>query len=384
MESKNILFISHDATRTGAPIAFLHLLRYFKTNKYFNISILLRNSGELENEFQEIALTNIWHNPSYSILKKIKNRVFERFNFKNKSHKTLLQKYKKEIFDLIYVNSVASSELIIPLKTSLKLPVVLHVHELDIAIKQFCGKDLFNNVIPYVNHFIAVSNAVKKVLIENYGIESKKISLVYESIPAIQYHKEILLETPFNEFNDQSSEAFIVLASGTTDWRKGADLFVKVAEYCLKVTNNIHFIWLGGDHIGIEYEKLMYDVKKLGLEKNVQFIGSRKNILRYLKHGHVFILPSREDPFPLVCLEAASAELPIICFENAGGMPEFVEEDAGITVPYLSTEEMANAILKLYNDPVLRKKLGEMAGKKVVNYDTSVIGRQIESLINNI
>ena len=378
---KNILFVSHDATRTGAPIAFLHLLRWFKTNTSFNFTILLRHGGELENEFQEISLTNIWHNPSYSLLKKIKNKIFEKFNFKNKTHVDLIRKFKKETFNLIYFNSVASSELIIPLKTSLRLPVILHVHELDIAIKQFCGKELFVKVIPHVDHFIAVSNAVKKILIENYHIESRKISVVYESIPAIQYYKETLLGTPFSEFTNINSDAFIVLASGTTDWRKGADLFIKVAEYCLKSSRKIHFIWLGGNHLGIEYEKLMYDVQKLGLEKNVHFIGSRKNILRYFKYGHIFILPSREDPFPLVCLEAASAELPIICFENAGGMPEFVEEDAGIIVPYLDTKSMAKAILKLFSDPILRINLGEMACKKVTNYDTSTIGKLIESLI---
>lgn len=381
---KKILFVSHDATRTGAPIAFLHLLRWFKTNTCFNLAILLRNGGELENEFQEISLTTKWHNPSYSLLKKIKNKVFEKFNFKNRTHMALISKFKKETYNLLYFNSVASSELIIPLKTNLRLPVILHVHELDIAIKQFCGKELFNKVIPYIDHFIAVSKAVKKILIETYNIESKKISVVYESIPAIQYHKETLLENPFSEFNNICSEEFIVLASGTTDWRKGADLFVKVAKYCLESSLEIHFIWIGGDHIGIEYEKLMYDVKKLGLEKNVHFIGSRKNILSYLKHGHVFILPSREDPFPLVCLEAASSELPIICFENAGGMPEFVEEDSGIIVPYLDTKLMAKAILKLYDDPILRMNLGKTACKKATNYDTSIIGKQIETLIYNL
>ena len=40
-----------------------------------------------------------------------------------------------------------------------------------------------------------------------------------------------------------------------------------------------------------------------------------------------------EDPYTLVCLEAAALEKPYVCFEGAGGSPEFVEEDCGFVVP---------------------------------------------------
>ncbi len=65
---------------------------------------------------------------------------------------------------------------------------------------------------------------------------------------------------------------------------------------------------------------------------------------------------------PLVCLEAAEAALPIVCFDHRdGGMPSFVENDAGIVVPYLDTAAMAGAVGRLLDDEATRKTLAEAA-----------------------
>jgi len=93
-------------------------------------------------------------------------------------------------------------------------------------------------------------------------------------------------------------------------------------------------------------------------------------------------LVSREDPFPLVCLEAASLGKPIVCFDKAGGMPEFVEDDCGFIVPYLDTEAMAEKIIELIKNPELRQRLGERARKKVKErFDVEVQAPKIFSLI---
>ena len=55
----------------------------------------------------------------------------------------------------------------------------------------------------------------------------------------------------------------------------------------------------------------------------------------YFSIFDVFALMFREDPFPLVCLEAALLEKPNLCFARAGGASELVESDSGFVVPYL-------------------------------------------------
>ena len=74
---------------------------------------------------------------------------------------------------------------------------------------------------------------------------------------------------------------------------------------------------------------------------------------------------SREDPYPLVCLEAASVGKPIICFADAGGMPEFVEEDCGFVVPYLDIDGFAARVIELSSSPDLLTRMSANAFRKV-------------------
>ena len=55
LPKKKVLFISHDATRTGAPTVFLHFLKWVKANTDISFRILLGNGGDLESEFKAVA-----------------------------------------------------------------------------------------------------------------------------------------------------------------------------------------------------------------------------------------------------------------------------------------------------------------------------------------
>jgi glycosyltransferase involved in cell wall biosynthesis len=69
--------------------------------------------------------------------------------------------------------------------------------------------------------------------------------------------------------------------------------------------------------------------------------------LKYFAAFDVFALVSREDPFPVVCLEAASLGKPIVCFNSSDGEKEFVENDCGFVVPDLDIEIMTTWPAKL-------------------------------------
>ena len=81
-------------------------------------------------------------------------------------------------------------------------------------------------------------------------------------------------------------------------------------------------------------------------------------------------------------LEAALNALPIVCFANAGGGPELVEEDAGIVVPYLDVGAMAEACIKLYKNTNLRSLFGLTAQAKVKEH--YVLEKQVPKIIKMI
>jgi glycosyltransferase involved in cell wall biosynthesis len=81
-------------------------------------------------------------------------------------------------------------------------------------------------------------------------------------------------------------------------------------------------------------------------------------------------------------LEAASLRKPVVCFQDSGGPPEFIEGDAGMTVPYLDIPAMARAVLTLVEDAALRQQLGRRAAEKVrERHDVEVAAPQLLSII---
>ena len=73
----------------------------------------------------------------------------------------------------------------------------------------------------------------------------------------------------------------------------------------------------------------------------------------------LFLSLSREDPYPLVVLEAARYKIPSLCFEESGGAPEFVEKDAGSVIPFLNLNRLSEEIIMYFHNEKLRKEKGE-------------------------
>jgi len=81
-------------------------------------------------------------------------------------------------------------------------------------------------------------------------------------------------------------------------------------------------------------------------------------------------------------LEAAALGLPVLCFDEAGGMPEFVEQDAGRVVPYLDVDLAAARLRELAADPELCARLGRRAAEKVrAGFDIQSIAPQVAAVI---
>jgi len=365
-----VLFISHDASRNGAQILFLNLLRWLKKTKDIDFEILLKQGGELENEFAALAKSRLFSKPT---------GVKQKFFNIGKNVDTLLSEYKKSGFGLIYSNTITNGDLLEYL-SPLKIPVITHVHELENYIVS-CGEQNFAKVDKYTTLYIVASNAVKENLVVKHGVRDDRVKVVHAFIPTENY--SILNVTMSREkvMTELSipSDAFVVGSSGTTDWRKSPDLFLQLAGYVKRNCPGrpIFFLWVGGE---LSWE-LNYDIEKLGLD-NIRFVKHTANTADYFNCMDIFALVSRIDPYPLVCLEAASMGKPVICFDKAGGMPEFVESDCGLVVPYLSLEEMSAKIMMLYEDRNLLVKLGLQAQKKVrERHDVQVAGNEILALI---
>lgn len=395
--AKTILFISHEASRTGAPIILMNFLKWLKDNTSTQFQILSKNHGELEQEMLSLAPVCYYNRnlPNSNDIVQTNNRRSRMHNLirnigywsrlNNLIRKIHLHRLKSKLIrdniGLIYSNTITNGE-VLQFLSDLNCPVITHVHELEFTIVD-CGRDNWDKVKNCTNHYITVSEAVKRNLVDKHNIPEERIDVVYGFIP-LSTIRGSNSENGVRRSLNIPEDALIVGSSGFGTWRKGKDLFVQLA---LNVVRNygdgdVHFVWIGGRTDKTELLRTMHDIDHAGLSGRVHFIDHVVNPLDYYREFDIFAMISREDPFPLVNLELAALGKPIICFDNAGGTPEFVGDDAGFVVPYLDISAMAEKIVLLARNKELRKELGHKSYAKVVaNHDISVGANKVLNVI---
>jgi glycosyltransferase involved in cell wall biosynthesis len=373
MSRRRVLFISHEASRTGAPILLLHVLAWLKANTDIAFEILLGDQGELQPEFERLApvsLAGAWRGGWG--LPDLTHRVRRR---------RLLARLAAEEWGAVYANTIANGDVLSVFGAS-KWPIICHVHELEIAIRRY-GKANFDTVKRHTRRYIACAEAVKTNLVERHGIDAAAIDVIHECIPLRSHPVDTspqVRQQTLQEFGIPPG-SLIVGGSGTTDWSKGPDLFIQLARavHAKRPALPAHFVWIGGAGPGTQrFAEFQHDIRAIHMEGRIHFAGVRSNPAPYFAAFDVFALVSREDPFPLVCLEAASWHKPIVCFDGAGGEKEFVEHDCGFVVPYLDIDAMADRVLTLLESEYLRRDYGDRAAEKVRSrHDVNVTAPKI-------
>jgi glycosyltransferase involved in cell wall biosynthesis len=258
----------------------------------------------------------------------------------------------------------------------------MHVHALEWFLCMETG-GAPSSVLSQATHLIACSNAVSENLTRAHGIPRERIDTVHEAIPVLQIRAERSRAEIFREL-DLPNDASLVLGSGRPYWGKGADLFVRLAQSVCRQHSNAYFAWIGGGST-LDTSQFEHDIRLTQLSDRLRVTGLVRQPADYLAASDMFVLTSREDSFPLVCLEAAALGKPIICFAEAGGMPEFVEKDCGFIVPYLDIEGMAKRVTCLLDSSDFRIKMGEAARRKVTErHDIGIAGPRIMDVIERV
>lgn len=355
---KNILFVGHDANRAGSQILLLRFLKLLKNHPDFEFTVLLKHGGELLEEYKKVTDTFIFYNESGAtgILAKIKSRFSEK---KQVTDQLITRK-----FDLIVSNTLTNGDIFDSL-TAFGCPIFTYVHELEMGIRMYTYPEHFQKVLQNTGLFIACAQSVSLNLINKHGISANKIEVLPSLLPevAISYQKNPQNTAYIKRELGIPETAFLVGGMGTVDIRKGVDIFLKIAQKLEQ--EDIWFLWVGGNKNQPEFQIFKIDIERLGLKK-ILFQESVSNALDYISAFDIFLLSSREDPYPLVVLEAALLEKPIICFDQAGGAKDLIGEDGGFVIDYLDADKMAEKVLYLKANPEICRQFGASSRKKVL------------------
>ncbi len=138
----------------------------------------------------------------------------------------------------------------------------------------------------------------------------------------------------------------LVLGAGYGDLRKGFDLFLQAWRAASRLEPTVVFAWIGA----IDPAVLSWLGPEIApAEASGRFLrpGFREDAADWFSAADAFCLPSREDPFPTVALEALAAGLGVVAFEGSGGIPPLLADWPGEAVPMGDALEMSAALARL-------------------------------------
>jgi len=388
MTPRPILLVSHDASPTGAPNLLLHLLRWFREHSRLDFQVALKKGGPLEKEFAEVAPVVVFERNPDSLARRSLRYVRPyrvRHALRGLPFKMRL---RNEQFALVYSNTLVNGELLESLAQQ-ECPLISHSHELEYMIRRSTTPRELTYTLNRTRQFIAGSRAVAQNLVENHGVSGSAIAVVHDFIPfeRVVSENRIAAARAIRASLKIPDSSFVIGAAGTVDWRKGCDLFVPLARETMRRVpeSGVHFVWVGGFWERRTPREIAYDIGKLGFDGRVHFVDHRANYLDYIAMFDAFCLMSREDPCPLVLLEAAALGKPLLCFENSGGSPELVETDCGFAVPYLDVATMAERLVDMMNDVEMRTRFSTRAREKVrEGYDVAVAAPRVLEIIDRL
>ena len=359
-----VLFVSHDMSRTGAPRIVFDVAEGFK--KDHKIAMACLDRGAMEGEFRDAFGTIIIPKDIYPA------------DSQEEQVSLILDKVKPKV---VYVNSQSAFQFARVAKQK-GIPVIFHIHELEIAMKFFFSDKQLKTFNTYADLYIAVSQPVYDFLVHKLGcnpasvllqhafVDSKKVQEASEVIDKSFIQQEL-------EIVPEEGEV-IIMTVGMFIYRKGADIFMRVAKKIIDKGYKCKFIWIGSKPFK---EPFMENFSKY--KDYFILVGEKKNPFPYLKIADIFALPSREDPFPLVTLEAMSLGIPAVIFKESGGIHKAVGT-SGIQVSEFNEDEFEEALIALITDAQRREKLGNRAIEAQKPYDSSVSLPTIYSHISSL
>ena len=201
---------------------------------------------------------------------------------------------------------------------------------------------------------ITISRQVHNDTLELYKLPEKKLKLNPNGFDDDMFRpKSITKNELFNQFGlDIVPEKLVSFVGKFTDF-KGIDILIKAARKVTDEIPEVVFALAGDGQLMAEMKELTAKLKL----NNLYFLGhqTQEDVASLYSCADVSVVPSRIEPFGLVAIEALGCGTPVVA-TNAGGLPDFVNNEVGQLIEMEDVEALANAIIEeLKNNTKLTK-----------------------------
>lgn len=299
-------------------------------------------------------------------------------------------------YDVIHSHYWLSGWAARELRAAWGAPIVQMFHTLGLAKNRIAASseresqrriDVETDIAGFVDHLVAATPAEEQQLVELYGAEPHKITVIPPGVDVALFHPHSPEDAKLRIGVKPCDN--MILFVGRIEPLKGIDTLLCamaiLAHECPTWVKQLCVAIIGGDPNTTEneeMERLKAIRAELGITDLVTFLGAhdQDKLHHYYSAAEMVIMPSHYESFGMVALEAMACGTPVIASE-VGGLAYLIRDGVtGFHVPDRDPVALASAIARLAHDPALRQRLGRQAHQYAQNYSWECIADRIMAL----
>lgn len=331
-KTKKIVLVSHDALHHGAQILTLNLARELSESFGYEVDLIVLGEGPMMEDFAKVATV---HNLSDETAD-------------SEVAKRLISQLSDNGANLAICNTTVTGPLARTLK-AYGFQVISLIHELTSVIEQYSLQGAAKDVATCADKVVFPAKVVKDAFEDISGpLDGKAVICPQGAYKVNKFRHASDIKNARKTLRTNLNlrpTARILLGVGYADARKGFDLFLDVAEMLPKDKVDIVCVWLGHQEPWVAPE-LQDRMDALVKDGRLILPGRVDDTDMFYAGADVFLLTSREDPYPSTVLEALDVGLPIIGFEGVTGSVELIKDYGGYLVPTFDVTALKDAALK--------------------------------------
>lgn len=258
---------------------------------------------------------------------------------------------------------------------NLKIPLILSVNtnpKIAYKIQHRHSHYIIKLLYPLkvVDKIVTISKGVQSILGKYYGIKKNKLTTIYGGID-IKKIEELKNEKiwEYKEiFNNNSFIKFVTL--GRLSEEKGHKYLIEAFSKVKAKINNTKLIIIGDGSLKSDLEK---KIRKKSMEDDILLLGFVDNPYKYIAKSDIFVLPSLNEGFGMVLLEALACKIPIISTDCVGPKEILDNGKYGLLVRVKDSEDLAEKMIHLAKNPDLLKNNSEKLTQRARCFDLGEI-----------
>ncbi|MDD2212585.1 MAG: glycosyltransferase family 4 protein [Clostridia bacterium] len=175
-------------------------------------------------------------------------------------------------------------------------------------------------------------------------------------------------------YNDDD---FILIYAAELNYNKHQDLLIKAVKLVRNKMPGIKLLLAGSGSLAEQYKK---QVKRLGLEENISFLGHRDDIAALLLLSDLAVSSSRREGLPVNVMEAMATGLPLVVTDSRGNRDLVSDGGNGYVVGINDVPGFAGAIEKLYSSAEIRQRFSEKSLDLVKRYALERVKEEMKEI----